>query len=269
MVGERHFYTITGQAFGRMCLLGALALFFSPIAGLVEQGSASAQTYRSPQKYAKRLAPGHRLVIKNRKRLVRKPRKSLFGGLFGGKPAYRRGPGIKPLFGSFNRPATSRQSPAALRNLYEKRMIEAGRRGGGLMKASRNSGDWSSNRRQKSPWRWGSGRYRTMCVRMCDGYYFPVRFKARSKDFNGDEERCNSECYNAPTKLFYYSNPGGSIENMRSLDGVRYKDIANAFKYRKEFVADCRCKAEPWTPQARQQHESWASEEKSASVAPL
>jgi hypothetical protein len=42
------------------------------------------------------------------------------------------------------------------------------------------------------------------------------------------------------------------------MDGERYRDIANAFRYRKEFVADCRCKAEPWTEQARQQHESWA-----------
>ena len=48
---------------------------------------------------------------------------------------------------------------------------------------------------------------------------------------------------------------------MRSLDGTLYKEIANAFKYRKEYVAECRCKAEPWSKQARQQHESWEIEE--------
>ena len=41
--------------------------------------------------------------------------------------------------------------------------------------------------------------------------------------------------------------PGGSIKNMRALNGERYKNIANAFKYRKEYVADCRCKVDPWS----------------------
>ena len=62
-----------------------------------------------------------------------------------------------------------------------------------------------------------------------------VSFKTGSRQFSGDEQRCNSGCYEAPTKLFYYSNPGGAIENMRALDGTRYKDLANAFRYRKEY----------------------------------
>lgn len=248
------------RRFCRIFLLGLLALFFTPVASLTETGSARAQSYPTQSRYIKRGVPRKRLVVRHRQRFVRKPKKSFFGGLFSSKPAPRRRSGIKPLFSSFKMPGRANQDPAALRAIYEKKMREAAKRKRDLMNVPRNAG------RQNVSQGWGRGKYRTMCVRMCDGYYFPVRFKARSRNFENDEEHCNSECYNAPTKLFYYSNPGGSIEEMHSLDGVRYKDIANAFRYRKEYVADCRCKAEPWTPQARQQHESWAQEAEDRSM---
>ena len=96
-----------------------------------------------------------------------------------------------------------------------------------------------------------------MCVRLCDGYYFPVSFKASSGSFAADEDKCQSSC-NAPTKLFYYANPGEHIEDMRDLQGNSYKDLKNAFRYRKEYDAACRCKPDPWCREARNRHQEYA-----------
>ena len=216
-----------------------------------------------------------RVRTRTRTRIVAKPKKSLFGSLFGSKPSggnsARPFSGLNSLFDGLQGKPQTRSAPASLRASYEKRMREAARRDGLsandrlLLPSGGASSGWGSDPTRAAPaahsrWgqaRWGKGKYRTMCVRMCDGYYFPVSFKTTSGQLEADAQYCNSDCYNAPTKLFYYSNPGGSIENMRALDGVLYKDIANAFKYRKEYVASCRCKAAPWSKQARLQHESW------------
>jgi len=260
-------------------LLALLALFFTPGSGLIDAGPASAQSRNPQHRYAKRVAPRKRLVVRQRYRAVRKPKQSFLGGLFASKPQRRRTKTVKPLFGNFQLkiPGISPKSPAVLRANYEKRMRAAARRGQNpsmvrgyapVRDGARNRGLNNRPDPRSAARGWGRGKYRTMCVRLCDGYYFPVSFRAGSRKFTSDEQRCNSECYNAPTKLFYYSNPGGSIKNMRALDGERYKDMVNAFKYRKEFVADCRCKAEPWTAQAKQQHESWATEKENSVLAP-
>ena len=208
-----------------------------------------------------------------RTRIVSKPKKSLFGTLFGSKPSRGNSgkpfQGLKSLFDGLQGSAQKRPAPASLRALYAKRMREAAQgdalpaNGRRLSRPGGASSGWGYDPTRAAPGthsRRGKGRYRTMCVRMCDGYYFPVSFKTTSSQLEADAQFCNSDCYNAPTKLFYYSNPGGSIKNMRALDGVLYKDIANAFKYRKEYVASCRCKAPPWSRQARQQHDSWGQQ---------
>ncbi len=91
--------------------------------------------------------------------------------------------------------------------------------------------------------------YRTMCVRLCDGYYWPMSFATTKNRLKHDLRRCQSSC-EAPVKLFYYPNPGGDIEQMRDLKGRRYVKLANAFRYRKELVQGCRCKPEPWSKEA-------------------
>ncbi len=91
--------------------------------------------------------------------------------------------------------------------------------------------------------------YRTMCVRLCDGYYFPISFSTIPSKFNKDRQLCRSKCA-APTELFVYRNPGGQIEQMISLDGAPYAKIENAFRYRKEFVKGCSCKPDEYDPEA-------------------
>lgn len=209
--------------------------------------------------------------------VARKPHKSFLSGLFGSSGSKRHSGGIKPLFGGLKLSKPGRRNAASLMRRYERKMRAAVRRnhrpvrlaarGPHIVAYANGSRGWSMRgQAQKATGKndftpsggIGQGRYRTMCVRLCDGYYYPISFKTGSRHFRSDEERCNSGCYESPTKLFYYANPGEDIENMRSLDGTRYKDLANAFRYRKEYVANCRCKVEPWSKEARTQHQSWA-----------
>lgn len=110
---------------------------------------------------------------------------------------------------------------------------------------------------------YASGRktYRSMCVRTCDGYFFPVSFSTAKGNLKKDANVCQSSC-GVPASLYYYPNPGGDTKDMVAYkDGKKYEKLKNAFLFKKEFVADCRCKPEPWTRVARLQHKQYAKVE--------
>lgn len=88
-----------------------------------------------------------------------------------------------------------------------------------------------------------NGTFRTLCVRTCDGYFFPISFSTGSDQFAQDAQVCSSMCPAAQTELFIYRNPGGEPEEMISLAGIAYKDLPNAFRHRKEYVEGCSCQA--------------------------
>lgn len=91
--------------------------------------------------------------------------------------------------------------------------------------------------------------YRTVCVRLCDGYYFPVSFSTLPNHFERDAESCQSKCA-APAELFYYQNPGGAAEQMLGYrSNAPYTELKTAFRYRKEFVAGCSCKQAEFLPE--------------------
>lgn len=96
--------------------------------------------------------------------------------------------------------------------------------------------------------------YRTMCVRMCDGYYFPVSFSTLGSRFNEDEAKCKSQCA-APAELFVYKNPGEEVEQMVSLTGQPYNNIQNAWRHRKQYIKGCSCKPEEYSATDIQQSE--------------
>jgi len=84
--------------------------------------------------------------------------------------------------------------------------------------------------------------YRTLCVRLCDGYYFPVSFSTLPGHFERDAQVCQSQCA-APAELYFHQNPGGSVEQMLSVGNQEpYTSLKTAFRYRKEFVNGCSCK---------------------------
>jgi len=90
--------------------------------------------------------------------------------------------------------------------------------------------------------------YRTICVRLCDGYFFPVSFSTLPTYFERDEEICQSRCA-APVELFYHQNPGGSVEQAVSAKSrTVYATLKTAFRYRREFVQGCSCKQAEYQP---------------------
>jgi hypothetical protein len=87
----------------------------------------------------------------------------------------------------------------------------------------------------------GNG-YRTLCVRTCDGYYFPISYSTSPARFAEDEQTCQRLCPAAEAVLYSHRNPGEDVAQAVTSSGRVYKDLANAFRYRREFVASCSCK---------------------------
>ncbi len=105
------------------------------------------------------------------------------------------------------------------------------------------------------------GPYKTMCVRTCDGYYFPVRHNARRKNFGSDAKSCRNAC-GSDARLFYYSlNGSGGPDSMVDLAGRKYADLPHAFAYRKALVQGCACKRDPWSYEEAARHQSYADQE--------
>src|ERR1700761_2751973 len=88
-----------------------------------------------------------------------------------------------------------------------------------------------------------SGTYRTVCVRSCDGGYFPISFATVPGRFADDEKTCKALCPAAEASLFSYRNPGEDINAAVSINGQPYSQLPNAFHYRNEFNPSCACKA--------------------------
>lgn len=128
---------------------------------------------------------------------------------------------------------------------------QSARRGGGLF-------DWFGGGSDDNGYGYDSGAainrsilpnvpYRTVCVRLCDGFYYPISYSVYSGSFGRDENQCQQNCA-APAELYVYQNPGQEVEQAISLNGSPYVDLPVAFKYRKEFVKGCSCKQTEYNP---------------------
>ena len=88
-----------------------------------------------------------------------------------------------------------------------------------------------------------SGTYRTVCVRTCDGGYFPISFATVPARFPDDEKTCKSLCPATDAALYAYRNPGEDINQAVSVNGQLYTALPNAFHFRTEFNPSCACRA--------------------------
>lgn len=84
------------------------------------------------------------------------------------------------------------------------------------------------------------GTYRTLCVRSCDGYYFPISFAASRSQFGDDAAQCQRAC-GAGAELYYHPNPGSGAKDMVSLLGQPYGSLPTAFRYRESYNPSCTC----------------------------
>jgi Protein of unknown function (DUF2865) len=87
-----------------------------------------------------------------------------------------------------------------------------------------------------------SGTFRTVCVRTCDGFYFPVSYATVPSKFSEDERVCQRMCPGSEVALYSYRNPGEDMAHAVSTNGRRYSELPTAFKYRQEFNAACTCR---------------------------
>jgi len=83
---------------------------------------------------------------------------------------------------------------------------------------------------------------RTVCVRTCDGYVFPLgRLRSRN-DLPVHEAACAAACPNAPTLLFTLAGGRSEMEQAVSLKGQPYLAASWANVYRQKRVENCACR---------------------------
>jgi hypothetical protein len=92
-----------------------------------------------------------------------------------------------------------------------------------------------------------NGRYRSVCVRLCDGFFYPISYSTYSSHLAQEADQCQSSCA-APAELYVYRNPGQEIEQAISLNGSAYMDLPVALRFRKEYVQGCSCKQVEYNP---------------------
>ncbi|MBU2581569.1 MAG: DUF2865 domain-containing protein [Alphaproteobacteria bacterium] len=111
-------------------------------------------------------------------------------------------------------------------------------------------------RHQSAPHSTSGGAYRTVCVRTCDGYYFPISGSASRSKFHDDAESCAERCGGG--RLYYLPRQSQDMGAMLDLEGRRYDQLRNAFVYRKKLINGCACRPMPWSAAERARHNRYA-----------
>jgi hypothetical protein len=97
-----------------------------------------------------------------------------------------------------------------------------------------------------------TGNLRTMCVRTCDGYYFPISWSVSHRDFARDHQVCASMCPGVEVELYYHRIPNEESADMVSAaTGQPYSGMPYAFRYRKPGLPPqqgCTCTATAAAP---------------------
>lgn len=92
-----------------------------------------------------------------------------------------------------------------------------------------------------------TGGERLVCVRTCDGYFFPVENKPSGSA--NTASLCRALCPNAEVAVYKAPRDGGIETAVAETGGKPYMQLANALKYQKAYDPSCSCK---------KQGDSWA-----------
>ncbi len=93
----------------------------------------------------------------------------------------------------------------------------------------------------EAPQQTARGGGQVICVRTCDGGYFPMNNLPEGRE--GADAMCQAQC--PGTQAVAYSMPAGDegLRQAASIAGRRaYTALPNAFRFRTAFVPDCSCK---------------------------
>jgi hypothetical protein len=86
-----------------------------------------------------------------------------------------------------------------------------------------------------------SGSFRTMCVRTCDGAYFPISSHASTLSFRRDAQVCSMMCPGTETELYYHSIQQESDAMRSTRTGRPYEEMDNAFRFRTRPLDRSQC----------------------------
>ncbi|WP_244483177.1 DUF2865 domain-containing protein [Rhizobium sp. Leaf383] len=89
------------------------------------------------------------------------------------------------------------------------------------------------------------GPLRTMCVRTCDGSFFPISANATPDDFARDAQACSARCPGATTELYFHPLTGETQDMISASTGNPYADLPTAFAYKSGSPAtrsQCGCR---------------------------
>ncbi len=118
----------------------------------------------------------------------------------------------------------------------------------------------SSPRRRQRPAPVVLTGYRTVCVRLCDGAFFPISQNASSRDFARDAAQCQRRC---PTgRLFVQRGADPDINLYSDLKGQPYSGLGTANLFRTTYDLNCKCKPHPWEQVSRLRHHIYALAER-------
>lgn len=101
---------------------------------------------------------------------------------------------------------------------------------------------------------------RTVCVRTCDGYYWPISRVAPRSRLYWDARRCQESC-DDEARLYVMPAGTNDIAGMTDFTGRTYASLANAFVYRQRLMPQCYCRPAPWTPAAAAIHSRYENEQ--------
>ena len=87
-----------------------------------------------------------------------------------------------------------------------------------------------------------------LCVRQCDGAYYPLAVDVASDQIDGMDKICKAQCPSAEASAFT-SDRDEDVGKAVASDGATYAALPAAFKFRSKVVANCSC---------RGPHQSWA-----------
>jgi len=87
-----------------------------------------------------------------------------------------------------------------------------------------------------------------ICVRSCDGGYFPITYSAKGSQLDDLNTLCKAMCPGTEAKLYTQSQWKG-LDSAISVDGEPYADHPNARKFEKSYDPACGCKpqGQSWT----------------------
>jgi hypothetical protein len=101
------------------------------------------------------------------------------------------------------------------------------------------------------------GKFKTVCVRMCDGFYFPISNSTSKKGFYRDQMRCRSACGD-DARLFHLPAGATDIGDANDNNGRVYNLLPVAYRYRKALTPGCQCRQAPWSEAEQARHQQYA-----------